>query len=393
MDRFLPYSRQLIDDDDIRAVNEMLASDMITQGPLVEEFEQALADYVGAKYAVSCATGTAALHLSCLALGLNKGSILVTSPITFLASANCAQYVGADTLFSDINKDSWCLSIPMLEELVKNKHVDAVVPVHFAGHSAEMATLKQLQDKYEFKIIEDACHALGGKYHGEHVGSCAYSDLSTFSFHPVKHVTTGEGGAVTTNDKLLYERLRQFRTHGMHKDADKFRNNKLAFDHLGNRNSWYYEMQELGFNYRITDIQCALGISQLTKVDRFVERRRHIAEKYKLGLGAVPLISTPIELPGVKHAYHLYPLLINFQELRKTRSQVMKELRELNIGTQVLYIPVHVQPYYADKYGYKQGDFPIAEEYYEQCLSIPIFPGMTDNEVDFVISGVLSTVT
>jgi UDP-4-amino-4,6-dideoxy-N-acetyl-beta-L-altrosamine transaminase len=368
----------------------VLETDFITQGPKVKEFEVALAEYVGAKYAVVCSNGTAALHLACLACGLGKGGKLVTSPITFLASANCAQFVGADTFFSDIDSDSWCLSITDLARLLEKEKIDVVVPVHYAGHSAEMESLYRLKQKYEFWIIEDASHALGGTYKNSKVGSCTYSDMSTFSFHPVKPITTGEGGAITTNDDSLYERLIRFRTHGMTKNSDQFKNIELAYDEMGRENIWYYEMDQIGFNYRATDIQCALGINQLRKIDRFIERRRQIAEIYSQGFKRNSFIRTPIEANYIGHAYHLYTLLINFNSLGKCRNQVMLELRDYGVGSQVLYIPIHFQPFYKEKYGYAKGSYAVAETFYEGCLSIPMFPGMTDTEVEYVVDTVNS---
>ena len=391
MDRFLPYSRQHIDQDDIKAVVDVLESKLITQGPQIEKFEAALANYVGAKYAVACATGTAALHLCCLALGLGAGSKVLTSPLTFLASANCAQYVGAETLFCDID-DSLCLSVPLLEELLKQQQVDAVIPVHFAGHSTDMAALNELREIFGFYVIEDAAHALGGEYADCRVGSCEYSDLAVFSFHPVKHMTTGEGGAITTNDEELYKRLKLFRTHGMSKEADRFVNTSIAYDSDGQPNSWYYEMKEPGFNYRITDLQCALGLSQLSKLDKFVARRREIAMQYEDSFRDVETIIIPTEAENAKHAYHLYALQFEFDKLGLSRNQMMDTLRKANIGTQVMYIPVHLQPYYRSKYGHTFGDYPISEKYYERCLSIPIFPGMDEKEVDYVVTNIIELV-
>ena len=244
---------------------EVFNGDYITQGPLINEFEESFAEYVGAKYAVACNSGTSALHIACMALGLSQGGKLVTSPITFLATANCAQFVGADTIFVDIDSNTFCMSCDKLEQLLLKKNVDVVIPVHMAGHPAEMETLFELKNKFEFYIIEDACHALGGEYKNSKIGSCAFSEMSTFSFHPVKHITTAEGGAVTTNDKDLYKKLLRFRNHGMHKDSNEFINKDLAFEKDEILNLWYYEMPEISHNYRITDIQCALGKSQLKK--------------------------------------------------------------------------------------------------------------------------------
>lgn len=383
--RFLPYGRQTIEQKDIDEVVKVFESDFITQGPRTNEFEEQFAEYVGARYAVACNSGTSALHLACQAINLGKSGKLVTTPVTFLASANCAQFVGAETLFSDIEFDSYCLSVEKLEELLAIQKVDVVVPVHLAGHPSDMADIYELKKKYGFSIIEDACHALGGIYNDTKVGSCNYSDMSIFSFHPVKHITTGEGGAITTNNEKLYNKLLRFRTHGMHKDPTMFCNKELAFDNDGKQNLWYYEMLEVGQNYRITDIQCALGLSQLRKNDTFVEKRKEIALLYNKRFKNNSLITTPIEKSNVHHAYHLYTILIDFEKLGKSRNIVINELRDFNIGTQVLYIPVHLQPYYAKKYGYKMGDFPQSEDYYNRCLSIPMFPGLESHEVEYVI--------
>lgn len=388
MNDFIPYGRQQLDDGDIDCVLNVLRGDWLTQGPSITSFESAFAEYVGARFAVACSNGTAALHLACLALDLKETDTLVTSPITFLASANCAQFMGATTAFVDIDPSTWCISVEKLEQELKSRKIDVVVPVHFAGHSSEMAQFKQLQQQYGFKIIEDSCHALGGEYGESRVGSCDYSDIATFSFHPVKHITCGEGGMVTTNSDAIYEKLLRFRVHGMHKNSKEFLNRGMAFDEKGEPNSWYYEMAQVGYNYRITDLQCALGQSQLTKIDKFVERRRRIAEIYDRELASLPNCLIPTEADGVRHAYHLYTLRINFEGVGKSRNRVMSELRSLGIGSQVLYIPVHLQPYYRTKYGYRPGDFPIAEEYYDQCLSIPMFSGLTDSDVDRVIQAV-----
>ena len=384
-ERFLPYGRQTIDQTDINSVVDVFDSDFITQGPKIGDFETSFSEYVGAKYALACSNGTAALHLACQALGLSSGDKLVTSPVTFLSSANCAQFVNADTLFVDIDSETVCLSPDELENLLKKHKIDVVVPVHLAGHSADMQSIYQLKEKYGFQIIEDACHAPGGKYRDHKVGSCEFSDMSVFSFHPVKHMTTGEGGMITTNNENLYKKLLRLRIHGMHKDPSLFQNKELAYAPDGELNMWYYEMFEVGYNYRITDIQCALGLSQLKKNDKGIEKRRLIASKYNEAFCENKLIQTPIEKHNVKHAYHLYTISVDFEELGKSRNAVMKELRDFKIGTQVLYIPVHLQPYYAKKYSYKWGDFPASEDYYNQCLSIPMFHGLETHEVEYVI--------
>ena len=392
INRFLPYSRQFIDSRDIKEVTKVLKSDFITQGPRISIFEKNFAKYVGAKYAVACATGTAALHLSCQALELGPGKKLLTTPITFVASANCAQFVGADTFFADIDLINCCISPKSLEKKLKKNKIDVVVVVHMSGHPANLEEIFKLKKKYKFKLIEDACHALGGFYKKAKIGSCKYSEISTFSFHPVKPITTGEGGMITTNNVQIYKSLLKFRTHGIHKNKNDFINKDMAFDKNGNVNSWYYEMNALGFNYRITDIQAALGDSQLKKIDKFTKKRRQTAKIYNAGFSKNKLISVPKEHHGVRHAYHLYTILVNFKKLGKSRNEIMLELKKNNIGTQVLYIPVHLQPYYSKKYGHKKRDFPEAEKYYESCLSIPIFSNLKKHEINHVITKINSII-
>ena len=386
INRYLPYSRQKLDRLDIGEVAKVLKSNFITQGPEILNFEKNFSKYVGAKFAAVCATGTAALHLSCMALGIKKNDNVATSSITFVASANCSEFVGANTHFIDIDKDTYCISPESLEKELKKRKINLVIVVHLCGHSADMKKIYQLKKKYKFFIIEDACHALGGSYENKKIGSCEYSDLSTFSFHPVKPITSGEGGMITTNNKKLFEKIINLRTHGIHKNSNTFMNKKLAFDKNGQVNRWYYEMSDLGYNYRITDIQAALGNSQLKKVNKFTDKRIQIAKLYNRGFKSNNLIKTPIIKKNVKHAFHLYTLLINFKKLSKTRNEVMSKLANLKIGTQVLYIPVFLQPYYANKYNYKSSNFQNAIRYYENALSIPIFPDLKKKEINFVIS-------
>ena len=384
--RFLPYSRQNLDKSDINEVKKVLKSNFITQGPKILEFEKNFAKYVNSKYAVACATGTAALHMACQSLNISKDDNIITSPITFVASANCGEFVGAKTYFADIDHRNFCIDPVNLEKILKKKKIKLVVVVHMTGHSADMQKIYSLKKKYDFKIIEDSCHALGGRYKNRKIGSCFFSDISTFSFHSVKPITTGEGGMITTNDKKIYRKLLKFRTHGIHKNSNEFSNKSMAFDNNGKPNMWYYEMSALGYNYRITDIQAALGNSQLKKINKFYKTRNEIAKIYNKGFSKNPLISTPKVFKDVKHAYHLYTIIIDFKKLKKTRNEVMLSLKKFNIGTQVLYIPVHLQPYYKKKYNYKLGDFPKAENYYKNCLSIPIFYGMKKKEINLVIN-------
>lgn len=385
MKRFLPYGRQNIDRNDIKSIVEVLKSDFITQGPNINKFEKEFAKYVGAKYAVCCATGTAALHLACLALGINSKSRVLTSAITFVASANCAEFLGASIVFADIDEETNCMSIIDLEKKLKKQKIDLVIPVHLAGHSADMKKIYQLKKKYKFKIIEDSCHALGGKYNGYKIGSCKFSDVSTFSFHPVKPITTGEGGMITTNNKKIYEKLKLLRTHGIHKDPNYFTNKELAFDKLRVPNKWYYEMSHLGYNYRLTDIQATLGSSQLAKLDKFTRKRNQIAKNYLKNLKTNNLITLPLTKTNVYHAFHLFTILIDFDKIKKTRNQVIEELASFNIGSQVLYIPVYYQPYYKKKYNYDPEDFPNASKYYRKALSIPIFYDLKKTEQNFII--------
>ena len=383
--RFLPYSRQYIDKADIEKVTQVLKSDFITQGPNIIDFEKDFAKYVGAKYAVACATGTAALHLSCIALGINKKSKILTSAVTFVASANCAEFLGANVDFVDIDKNSYCMSAIELEKKLKRNKIDLVIPVHLCGHSSDMEKIYKLKKKYNFHIIEDSCHALGGKYNNSKVGSSKYSDISTFSFHPVKPITTAEGGMITTNDKKIYEKLLLYRTHGIHKNSLAFKNKGLAFDDDNQPNRWYYEMDVLGFNYRMTDLQAALGKSQLKKIDLFTKKRNQIAKIYNENFKNIKNLKIPTKSKKISHAYHLYTILIDFKKFNFSKNKFMKFLHDNKIGSQVLYIPVFLQPYFKRKYNYDANKFPVSMKYYEQALSIPIFYSLKKIEQNFVI--------
>ncbi len=364
--KFIPYGRQTISSKDVQAVAKALRSEYLTTGPRVRQFEEKLAAYCGARYAVVCSSGTAALHLSCLALGLKEKDSIVTSPITFLATANCARYVGAEVAFTDIDERTANLDPGKLSQtLRRTRNVKAIFPVHFAGNPAEMEGIFHVARKKGLKIVEDACHALGASYRTRNgqtikVGSCYHSDMTVFSFHPIKTITTGEGGAITTNDERFYQRLLLFRNHGMEKK--------------GNADPWAYEMNEVGFNYRLTDIQCALGVSQLKEVTRFVAHRRETASFYDKEFKDAKFFRTPFTDKRTRSSYHLYPLRVDFRALKKTRRDVMRELASRGIGTQVHYIPLTRQPYYRKRYGLKPRDYPCAEKYYEQTLSIPIYP-------------------
>jgi UDP-4-amino-4,6-dideoxy-N-acetyl-beta-L-altrosamine transaminase/dTDP-4-dehydrorhamnose reductase len=394
----IPYGRHSINLEDVRAVARVLLSDRITQGPVVAQFEEALARYCGARYAVGVSSGTAGLHLACLAAGLGPGYEAITAPITFVASANAVVYCGARPIFADIDPHTYNLSALEVEKSVGSS-TRALVPVHFAGQSCDMAALDQVRKAAEKKfghkiyIIEDASHALGSKYQGTRVGSCAWSDMAVFSFHPVKHITTGEGGAILTNDEGLYRKLLRLRTHGITHDPADFQNPVTEYadePHSPCSESfpWYYEQLDLGFNYRITDIQCALGISQLKRVDAFRARRREIVEQYQCAFAGLRNVNPPFESePGASN-FHLYVLAIDFQELGITRARLMAELRKEGILTQVHYIPVLLHPFYRKNSQMRMTTFPEADRYYQRCLTIPLFPMMKDQDIRRVIRAV-----
>lgn len=380
----IPYGKHFIDEDDIRAVTDVLREGWLTQGPKVAEFEGAIAKYVGAKYAVAVNSGTSALHLCALAAGVGEGNSIITSPITFVASANAALYAGGKVLFADINSSSINIDTGNLMSAANEaENVKAIVPVHFAGMPCDMPVIKDIADKVDAHVIEDAAHALGAKYpDGQMVGCCSHSLMTIFSFHPVKAIAAGEGGVITTNDENIFHRLLRLRSHGINKDTDPLHYPQQ--DENGLPAQWYYEMQELGYNFRITDIQCALAISQLNKLNRFIERRKELVEAYDFAFKDSQ-ICKPIQLTGRNtSAHHLYVLRIDFDALGKSRQQLIKELREKNIGTQVHYIPVPMQPVYKQM-GFSLDDYPDAKEYYQQALSIPLYYSLTDDEQSYVI--------
>ncbi|MBN9004592.1 MAG: UDP-4-amino-4,6-dideoxy-N-acetyl-beta-L-altrosamine transaminase [Rhizobiales bacterium] len=381
----IPYGRQSIDDSDVNAVSEILRSDWLTQGPTVTAFERALADYCGAGYAVSVVNATAALHIAALALGLEPGNRLWTSPNTFLASANCGRYCGADVDFVDIDPRTYCMSADRLEEkLIAARKVNAlptvVVTVAFAGQSAEADRIYDLSRKYGFAIIDDASHALGAVYKGNRVGSGHFADITVLSFHPVKILTTGEGGMALTNDAKLFQRLAHFRNHGMTRDAEALEEKDAS--------PWYYEQHGLGFNYRLTDIQAALGLSQFKKLEGFLARRRELAERYDKLLAGNKIVR-PWQDPAGLSAYHLYPIKVPDPSIRKA---VFIGLRQAGIGVQVHYIPVCNQPYYRDL-GARPDAFPEAQAYYNSAISLPMFPGLTNPEQDRVVQVLLDLVS
>ena len=394
----IPYGRQFIDEDDIQAVVEVLRSEWLTQGPNTAEFESALCDIVGARYAVAVNSGTSALHIACLAAGVKEGDEVITSPITFVASANCAVYCGGKPVFADIDPKTYNISPEEIEKRITDK-TKAIIPVHFAGQSCDMEAIHHIvsnaENKYGHKIyiIEDACHALGSKYKGNEVGSCVFSDMAVMSFHPVKHITTGEGGVVFTNDEKLDMKLKRLRSHGITSDPEEFLSKDLAFPshdsqlitHNLTPNPWYYEQQVLGYNYRITNIQCALGLSQLKKLEKFRKRRREIVDKYNAVFKDLEFLQIPFENQNCDSNFHLYVLLFDFEGIGIDRANFILSLRKKGFYTQVHYIPVHLQHYFRRNFKTGWGDCPNAEAYYEKCLSIPLFPAMTKNEVEKTI--------
>lgn len=380
-DDYIPYGKQSISEADIRAVVEVLRSDWLTQGPVIERFENAVADYCGAKYAVAVSSATAALHISCLAAGLRPGDWLWTSPNTFVASANCGLYCGAQVDFVDIDPHTYNLSITELERKLilaekAGKLPKVLVPVHFAGQSCEMERIRRLAQHYGFTVLEDASHAIGAQYKGKPVGSCAYSDLAVFSFHPVKIITTGEGGMVVTNREDLYERLVRLRTHGITRNPELMQGESHGL--------WYYQQLDLGFNYRMTDIQAALGASQMQRLDEFVSRRRCLAGQYNELLQGSPVI-LPIQHPNTASSWHLYVIRLSREKTEKPhKKEVFETLRSAGVGVNLHYIPVHTQPYY-QKLGFQWGDFPKAERYYQEAISLPLHYDLTEFDQNRVV--------
>jgi len=367
----LPYGHQCIDEKDISEVIKVLQSDWITQGSKVKEFENSITNYTGAKYAVAVSSGTAALHIAAIAAGIKKHDEVITSPITFVASANCILYCGGKPVFVDIEN-----TIPnidpnqIIEKIIKK--TKAIIPIDYSGHPSDLKEIYEIAKSKDLTIIEDASHALGAKYRGINIGSCRYSDMAIFSFHPVKHITTGEGGMVVTNNNDLYEKLIMLRNHGITKDKKRLNRNE---------GPWYYEQQLLGYNYRITDFQCALGLSQIKKLDRFIKKRRKIVDIYNKELENVELIQLPFEKEYATSSWHLYYIQI---KKSKDRRYIFEKLRKYNIGCQVHYIPVYFQPYY-QKLGYNRCICSNAEKFYKKAISIPIYPSMKSEEINYVI--------
>ena len=374
------YGRQDINEADIQAVESVLRSDFLTQGPAIERFERRVADYCGAKYAVAVCNATAALHIACLAAGLGKGDVLWTSPITFVASANCALYCGGDVDFVDIDAKTYNMSADLLEEKLRMAKTEGklpkmVIPVHLAGQSCDMRRIRALADEYGFAITEDASHAVGAEYLDTKVGSCAFSDMTVFSFHPVKIVTTGEGGMVLTNDAALYEKLRLYRSHGITRDP-----RYMTHESDG---PWYYQQIALGFNYRMTDMQAALGCSQMDRLDEFVARRRALAARYDTLLQGLPVV-TPYVMTEAHPSWHIYIIRINHEQIGKTKQQVFEEMKKRGIALNLHYIPVHRQPYY-EKLGFYRGDFLQSEKYYEEAFTLPLFYELTDEQQNYIV--------
>lgn len=360
------YGHQSIDEADIQSVVDVLRDDYLTCGPSVKAFEQAICAYTGAKYCVAVANATAGLHIAALAAGLGPGDEAITSPITFLSSANCIAFTGARPVFADIDPETANIDPAEIERRLSPR-AKAIIPVHFAGQSCDMARISAIAKANKLVVIEDAAHAIGSDYLDAKVGSCRYSDMTVFSFHPVKTITTGEGGAVTTNDPELYAKLCALRAHGVHKDGEM-------------AHTWEYEMRELGFNYRITDIQCALGVSQLRRLEAFKARRRAIVAYYNEHLGLPHLVERDFS----NACFHLYPVLV------ENRRDFYFKAREVGLNLQVHYIPVHTQPYYRSTFGYKPGDYPKSEAYYEKCISLPLYPSLTDEDVAEITSRIKS---
>jgi len=364
---FIPYGRQYVDDDDVAAVVKVLRGDWLTQGPNVADFEEAFAQKVGARFAVSFSNGTAALHGAYYAAGVGKGDQVITSPMTFVATANAARFLGAHVRFVDVDPSTLCMDPDRLQEMASPR-TKVIAPVSYAGYPVPLDKITAVARSVGAIVVEDACHALGASREGGMVG--AQADMTVFSFHPVKHITTAEGGMVTTNNEELARRLRLFRSHGVERDPSRMSRND---------GPWYYEMVDLGYNYRLTDIQCALGLSQLAKLDRFVQARRRIARRYAELLKGVPPVGLPPHHPG--HSYHLYPIRVPAER----RRDVFEALRREGVGVQVHYLPVHMHPYYKDLYGIPDDDLPNALNYYRETISLPMFPSLEDHEQDRVV--------
>ena len=377
------YGRHFIDREDTKSVRSTLRSNFLTQGPKTIQFEDKLKYFCGAKYASAVSSGTAALHLALLALDVKKNDLVITTPITFLASPNVALYVNAKPIFVDINKNNYCIDINKLEKKIinlkeKKKKIKAVIITDYAGHVCDWEKIKILSKKYNFFTINDNCHALGAKYKKNIKYACRYADIVTQSFHPVKIITTGEGGAILTNNKKFYERFKILRTHGV------LKNNNL----IKKYGQWYYEMVALGYNYRLSDIHASLGISQLKKIKKFLKKRKQLAKKYDSSFTNKFFFKSPFVEKYCEHSYHIYPLQINFDKLKINKKQFFLKLKKSNINLQVHYIPIHLQKFYKQKFNYKLGDFPVAEEYYKKTVSLPLFHDLSIKKQNKVIKSI-----
>lgn len=371
---FLPYGRQSISEEDIEEVINTLRSPFLTQGPKIAEFEQAIANYVGAKYAVAFCNGTAALHGACYAAGIGEGDEVITTPITFAASANCVRYMGGTVVFADIDANTYNIDPLDIERKITSK-TKAIIPVDFTGQPADMDIINDIAKKHNLIVIEDGAHSLGAVYKGKKIGTLA--DMTMFSFHPVKPITTAEGGIIVTDNDEFYNKLKLFRSHGIEKTSYSIE-----------QGDWYYEMSDIGFNYRMTDLQAALGLSQLKKIDGFLKRRREIAEMYNIAFNNTSNISIPIQLEGTNSGWHLYMILL---DQKISRKEVFNKMRELNIGVHVHYIPVYWHPYY-QKLGYEMGICPIAEKWYKKALTLPMHPSLNNDEIEYIINSLLSLI-
>ncbi|WP_027963779.1 UDP-4-amino-4,6-dideoxy-N-acetyl-beta-L-altrosamine transaminase [Halalkalibacillus halophilus] len=379
-DSYLPYGQQWIDEEDIHAVVNTLKNDFITTGPAIGQFEKAVAEFVGAKYAVAFSSGTAALHGACYAAGVGKGDEVITSAMTFAATSNSILYMGGSPVFADIDPRAYTISPESIKNLL-TKNTKAIITVDFTGQPSEYDAIMSLAEEHNLVVIDDAAHALGANYKGEYIGTIA--DMTMFSFHPVKHITTGEGGMITTNDEALYKKLVDFRSHGIIRDSSKIKEKNKP---------WYYEMQSLGFNYRMTDLQASLGVSQMKKLPLFLEKRKSYAKNYTSALEHLKEIVTPYQRFESSSSWHLYIIRLKLNKLNGTREEIYKALQAENIGVNVHYIPVYFQPYY-QHLGYKKGLCPHTESLYEEVITLPLFPKMTNRDVEDVIAGVKKVIS